>query len=342
MHPEDHPFVTMIPNNTLTSRQMDKSVLTIATGKRVYIDMAVGLARSFHVWNASNGIGFTIVTDRPELIPPDLSYVDVYEIAPRQYGTGFSTKLYIDKFAPAEKTLYIDADCLITAPLDRVFDLFEGHAVSVIGSYIKEGDWFGDIQGLCRRFNIDTLPLFVGAIYYVEKGPTCSRVFETARALEEQYDEIGLSRLRGVPNEEPLIALSMALHEQRPLPDDGTIKADAMNFPSGIEIDVFKGYAAFHNQTNRFRGTSGLITEARPVIAHFNDRFAEIDPYTHESARLQKVYGSGWPLWAAGAYAKVRHTFPQCAIHFLKDKFRPAYHQLVGIRKVKESTRIPG
>ena len=318
-----------------------RAVLTLALGQPVYIQMAANLARSFRYWHRRSDIRFAVATDQPEHLPPDVREgVETVPVDAGQYGTGFSPKLHMDKLAPAEETLFIDADCLVAGSLEPVFERFDGHEVSVIGQMMSSGEWWGDIATRRRKLDVAEVPVFVGGVYYLRKSTASRRVYETARELEARYEELGMVKLRGVPNEEPLVSLGMALHGQRPVPDDGSIKADAMCFPSGIEFDVFEGHSVFRNNTDREFSMLSL-QEARPVIGHFNDRFAERDPYTHEATRLRKVLADGWPLTAAGAYAKARHTLPQHTVRTTKEVLRPLYHRIFGTREVTQSARFP-
>src|SRR4051794_21955005 len=115
---------------------MNRNIITIATGKKLYVDFAVNLARSFFWWHPHTSIKFFIVTDRKEFIPEEiLEKVNLISIKPGELGEGFSSKLYLDKLAPEGQTLFIDSDCLIFGCLDRVFDKFLNHSVSVIGGY---------------------------------------------------------------------------------------------------------------------------------------------------------------------------------------------------------------
>ena len=319
---------------------MSKSVLTIATGKPLYLDMAVALARSFKLWNEGNGIGFAIVTDLVHLIPPDLADVEIIEIKPGEYGVGFSTKLHIDHFATANATLFVDADCLVYGDLSPVFRAFAGHGVSAVGRDASDGEWFGDIAARCAAFGIEAIPKFVGAVYYMERGPVSSAVFQKAREIEPQYDEVGLVRLRGRPNEEPLVSLAMALHDQHPVSDDGTIKADAMHYPDGIDVNVFRGRATFYNRSGLRMTTSAGLAVARPVIAHFNDAFAEALPYVREARRLDLRIGRGWSGPLADAYVAATTTAPRTGVRVAKQTLRPLYRRAFGTRKVKTNSRV--
>lgn len=319
---------------------MTKAVLTIATGKKLYLDMAAALARSFRLWNRDNGVDFILATDQPSLIPPDLDWVNIHVLRAGEYGEGFSPKLHIDKMSHADATLYIDADCLCAGSLEAVFETFKGKAVSAIGKNMTNGEWFGDISDRRARFSIDAVPVFVGATYYFEKGEVAKTVFEDARRLEAQYDEIGLVRLRDRPNEEPLISLGMALNGEQPVPDDGMIKADAMHFPDQIAVNVFKGKALFANTSGHVQNTSPSVRLSQPVIAHFNDSYAHQLPYTREARRLEAIVGHGHPQFIGDAYAAITESLPKTVMSTCKDTLRPIYRKVFGVRRVKQNVRV--
>lgn len=167
-----------------------------------------------------------------------------------------------------------------------IFDQFAGHSVSTVGRMISEGDWWGGVAERCGKMGVSEVPLLVGCVYYIQADSTARSVYETARELKENHTELGTIPLRGSPNEEPLVSLDMALHGQEPIPDDGRVKADAMSYPSGIEIDVFEGTVLFKDYTDQNHLT-GTLREARPAAAHFNDTYTEKSPYTQEATRLE-------------------------------------------------------
>src|ERR1700744_4065020 len=211
-----------------------RTVLTVATGKKIYIDMAINLARSFRLWHEGADITFTLVTDQKQYLPEDvLSTVRIKEIQPEEFGKGFSPKLSLDKFAGDGQTLFIDSDCLIYGNLSGMFDDFKGQGVSVVGNYINNGEWFGNVAAICKKLGVEKLPKFNGGVYYLEKGEKATQVYSKARELENSYDETGFVRLRGRPNDEVLIAAAMALNSQTPIPDDGNTFAELLNFQSG-------------------------------------------------------------------------------------------------------------
>lgn len=318
-------------------------ILTIATGKEYYINLAVNLARSFLWWHHDSNIKFKIVTDKPEYLPVDLKdKIDVHHIQRGELGIGFSPKLHLDKLADEGQTLFIDSDCLIFGRLEHVFDLFKGHKVSVVGTYISKGEWFGDIRTVCDKFNVPHLPKFNGGIYYIEKGPEATAVYETARLLEKQYDEIGFVRLRNQPNDELVMALAMQLHKQTPVTEDGTILGEFVNFQSGVKSDLLKGKIELYNNPGHKKYQKNWpLTIGRPVVVHFLGYHSQLLPYVKEVKQLQYLCAGKWSKWAARTVTAIQITLPFQMITLFKTTFRPLYRALFGTREIKKSERIP-
>ncbi|MDB4907217.1 MAG: hypothetical protein JWO05_2001 [Gemmatimonadetes bacterium] len=319
----------------------DRAVLTLAVGKPLYRDFAITLARSFRYWNPTTR--FVIATDDPEGVPEDVRRVgiEVHPIPPGKYGEGFSPKLHLDRLAPASRTLFIDADCLVVGSVDSIFERFAGHAVSVVGGTIDRGEWFGNVASVCAKAGVPALPKFNGGIYYLERGPRCTAVYEEARALEPRYDALGLERLRGRPNDELLMAIAMALHGEGGIAEDGTIMAEPLNFGSGLSVDVLRGRATLHNTPGHENyKPSWPLAIAHPLIVHFLGYHTDRAPYTTEAHRLRKVMVDGWAPWAATLVASAIHEVPQATSDRVKELLRPVYRALFGVRAVPVSNRI--
>lgn len=318
---------------------LSRATVTIATGKPLYMNMAAALVRSYHYWN--DDIPFVLITDRDSNVPEDLHRLEGVHVLRRplgELGKGFSVKLYLDQLSPADETLFLDADCLVTNRIDPVFERLQEWSVTTVGALKEEGEWFGDLADRCARFNVRAVPVFVGCVYYFKNDETAAAVFETARDLVDRYDELGYVRLRDLPNEEPLLSTGMALEGQEPIPDDGTLKADAMNFEKEIRVDVFEGESHFRGKgANQ---TSWGVTSAEPIIAHFNDTYAEVPPYTREQEKLERVYRDGWSPERASLYATLRREIPHRIFETLKDAGRPLYRALFGTRDVKKNPRV--
>ncbi len=307
--------------------------------------MACNLARSFLLWHQNSNIPFVIATDTEHELPSDLERaIGVLRFKPSSWDSGFSSKLYLDQIAPADETLFVDADCLCVRNVNFVFEKFINHDVGVIGECRSTGEHFGDIADRCNRFSVPWVPVFVGAIYFVRKTMVAERIFAKARQLQDSYDDLGFVRLRGVPNEEPLLGVGMALFSQRPVPDDGTVKADVMCYYDRPQVDITRGRAYL---TGGGRMPSDFCTltcpnVAEPALVHFNASFAEHPPYTSEVLRLRLGREYRLPAILARIASFAVADLPHSITRAVKNTLRPIYRRWFGIRPVKESRRIVG
>jgi hypothetical protein len=317
---------------------LTKTVLTIATGKPLYINLAVNLARSFYLWHKTTDITFSIVTDHPELLPADIaSKATILAIKSGELGEGFSSKLFLDKVAPEGQTLFIDSDCLIFGDLSPVFERFKGMPVAVVGNYISSGEWFGNIEAICRNFNVSHIPKFNGGMYYLEKGAAATRVYERARNIEPQYDEIGFVRLRNRPNDEVIMALAMQLENMKPLIDDGTIMSDPLACPGNYQINIINGSTLLVNPPlpHPEHRPWYPFEKVSPLVVHFLGQYTLHYPYRREVYRLSHNLS-----WLGNLKSIIAIEYPERLKLFLKNTFRFMFHKFFGIRKIKSSQRI--
>jgi len=319
-----------------------RAVLTIATGKRLYLDMAITLARSFLWWHPHSDIGFYIATDNADLLPSDLAEVKVLRFQPGELGVGFSMKLKLDQLAPADQTLFIDSDSLCLGPIGPVFDRFAGNGVSVLGANVREGEWFGDIATLCSHFSVPALPRFNGGVYYLEAGAVSKAVYERARALESQYDALGLVRLRGSPNEELLMSISMALQGCPVVEDDGSAYGDFFMHPILKQLDVLHGNIRMCNPPppDPAHRPGYACREIQPRIVHFLGDFTSKWPYRAEAKVLRLVSLRRLPAGVARGWVNLVYRYPAMWLERMRDALRPLYRRLFGLREVKWSERV--
>jgi hypothetical protein len=322
--------------------QAKRSVITVATGKPVYWNMAVNLARSFLVWNDVSTINFYIITDLSDCLPFDLHQIKVLRYESEKIGKGFSSKLQLDQFSQTSQTLFIDADCLCVGCIDSVFERFQGRDVSVVGGKITQGEWFGDIPSLLIGFGLSSLPKFNGGIYYLEKGSISTSVYEKARELEKDYDVLGLVRLRGRPNDELLMSLAMGIHELESLPDDGTIMGDLYSCPVLNSLDVFRGKSCLYNPPTGDKNHRSWyrVGQIHPKIVHFLGDFTTGWQYQAESKKLELVCGRKTPLWLAEFLVYWSFSLWARLSVVFKNWLRPMYHFFFGARALKSSPRV--
>ncbi|MBS0223449.1 MAG: hypothetical protein JSR91_22195 [Proteobacteria bacterium] len=305
--------------------------------------MAFALARSFLYWNRDRDIDFHLVTDLDVDLPRDLSGIKVRRLARGELGIGFSPKLHLDRLAPADQTLFIDADCLCLGPLADVFDRFAGHGVSVFGEEVSTGHWFGDIEPLCARFAVPALPCFNGGVYYVEPGEKAAALYARARELEPHYDTIGLVRLRGRPNDEILVSIAMAEFRQVAIPDDGTVFACLEHYPLIHDLSVLDGICRMSNpaRPHRLHDPKRPVGHAAPRrIAHFLNSYTDHWRYRTEILKLRLILAGRMPEILARSLAATSVALPGWSAEFAKDALRPMYRRMFGVRPIAPSKRI--
>lgn len=319
---------------------MSKEVLSLACGQQIYFDMAATLARSFRWHHRDSDIAFTIATDDPTKIPADVAAWTRIHLIEDRSKVGFELKLSLDRYARAEQTLFIDADCLVTRNLTEVFDELSGHAVTALGKNVAEGEWFGDLANRATAIGSDFIPVFVGALYYFEKGDLRDAVFNIARAYADRYDELEIVRLRGRKNEEPLISIGLAKNGLKVLPDDGRFKGDVMGFDGPVSVNVLTGSVSFQSPKKDILLAPECQGAASPAIAHFNDAYTSLWQYRKEAHRLYALLAKNQPPALAALSSFLTVELPGRLTSWGKETFRPLYHRLFGVRKRQQNERV--
>jgi hypothetical protein len=321
---------------------LNKQILTLATGKILYVKLAINLARSFHYWNKGSNISFIIVTDLPELIEDDvLNYIHVITIPVGKFGSGFSPKIHLDELVPIGSTLFIDSDCLIFGKIDPIFDKFSGHSVAVVGSYISKGDWYGNIKSLCERLKVPHIPKFNGGLYYLESGEEAKRIYKTARDLEKEYDCLGLQKFRNKAADEIIMSVAMQLHSVVPIPDDGKIMSDPFACPGNYKIDIKNGKTSLVNPPapNPLHRPWYKFHKVSPIIVHFLGAHTNDYQYKVEVAKLPLLLTGRFDLYQK-LKILLQLTIPELGKIYFKNIFRPLYKYLFGNRKIHVSERL--
>jgi hypothetical protein len=314
---------------------LNRAVFTLAAGTRSYFKMALNLARSFERWNLSDDLHFFIVTDLDLPIPVDLKQTALIKIDADRLPRGFSAKLELDRLQPARQCLFLDADCLVMGPIEPIFTALRGKAVGVLGDVLVTGEWFGDVEKICKKLSIPWMPRFNGGVYYIEKGESASAVFAYARDLEKLYDATGFVRLRGQPADEVLISAALARHNITPTWNDGRYYADFQWWPVLKRFNIGTGDCLLCNPPlGEARHQSQFPADAAtPTIIHFLGHHVTSVLYRRSALELmlrsKKIPGSG--LIARMSYSHLDFW------NVLKDILRPVYWFMFGPRRVKQN-----
>ena len=319
-----------------------RAVLTIATTKPVFVRMAYALARSFFYWNRDPSLRFVLATDLAIDVPADLRGMEIVRVPAGSLGMGFSPKLHLDRLMPADRTLFLDSDCLCFGPLDGVFERFAGRPVGVVGDMLETGTWFCDIDRTRARLGLGPLPHFNGGLYYLERGPEVDAIYARARDLEAQYDALGLVRLRGRPNDEFLLSLALAERGVGVVPEDGTILGNLDTvYPVVHEVDVLRGRFRMSNPppSDPRHLPEHPVAESRARIVHFLDYCSDKWPYRAEVLKLDLVQAAGLPSGVARLLVDGTLGLAGRSADAFREAFRPVYRRFFGVRRIQSTEK---
>lgn len=254
-------------------------IITLAYGASKYIEMAKTLGRSLLLHSPS--IPRAIVTDRQEDEELTALFDQLIPFKP-EYGSNVRQKIYLDCYSPYQQTLFIDSDCIVVRNLEFVFEKFAGRDFGVVGGYylqLGETDPFLDIDYILQHFKLEKIPKFNGGIYYFTQNDVARSVFGTAREILQNFERLGFAQFRGDgPNEEPLLATAMELHQQTMLQDNGTIMRTPVGLRGSFNIDALEGRCSFK------KGQQVVS----PAIVHFAYIWSNHPIYHREAQKLRQ------------------------------------------------------
>ena len=238
---------------------MSKGILTIATGKAKYINMAIALAKSLRI--NSPGWPIALVTDQQD--PKFSNYFD-HVVYNANSPSGFVQKTLIYDLSPFEETLFIDCDCLIYKDLSPLFSYLQQQEVSAIGIKVHSGNWIHpNVEELLEKEGLPYLIMHNGGIYYFRKSDLASKVFARAKDYLVRYDEIGFNKLRDKKAHEPLMTCSMSYFNLEPLNNAEIDMRTLVGVSQSPDIDVLL------QKSDLTIGTGDRSYPAQPSIIHY-------------------------------------------------------------------------
>lgn len=239
----------------------ETGVLTLAFGHRRFLDQAETLALSLKRHMPMTKIA--VVTD----LDPEPGLFDVVVPLVPERGKSFLQKLWIDRYSPFDKTVFIDSDCLIGRDFTDQIESIERYSFTpVCEKYLEPGQvdgdgWVDDIEKALALCGGRVYPKFNGGVYYFDRSDAARKVFEIARSIQTRAREFGLDRPNGrEPGDEPIFALALSSLDMLPLYDDhGTLMRTPIGISGGISMDNAFGSFSFLKYGSR----------VEPAICHF-------------------------------------------------------------------------
>lgn len=182
--------------------------VTIATGDIKYYKLAQNLLISLKYSNPGYSVG--IITDKDNNLTDGFDSV----ILLQEPYNSYLDKLYLLKYCPFDKNIFIDADSLVYGDISYLWDDFDKKTdFSCFGEKMRldsiEGYFlYDDVKRLYA--DISYIPRLHGGLYYIKKGEFCNNLLKICLNIKENYDRIKF-RLFEKPADEPIIALASSL-----------------------------------------------------------------------------------------------------------------------------------
>ena len=243
----------------MSEKDIEFGFLTLAT-KNDYLK-AIGLALSIRVSNPGVPIAIACSNKVRPLVEPYFDYVIEEQAGLR----GFIHKVYLDIYSPFENTVFFDSDVLVFKPALPFVKAWQDNAYNAVGTYDNNGlSAFGlDRAAMREKLNKPKFVEIAGAGHAIFFKPQCTEIFEVAREISKNYNEISGGARYADEDAMNIVMTSMDIAPRsNDLPKDLHLTCRHLSArPNTIKMDARKGLCRFvYNDT-------GEIWE--PCMMHF-------------------------------------------------------------------------
>ncbi len=268
----------------------ERGYLTVATGKYYYW-LAQNLYNSY-ILTQKERMPFAVITDKHGKKKLENVFDYVIEIVPS--NNGFETKLDMGSLSPFKRTIFIDADTLLTKDISYWWKLFDnsGEHVSVfVNSWRKAGLAEPLLSEKAKKkYNLDRYLRFNGGVYYFRNTNKAHAVFHRAKSLLSTYKEDGQPLFNGKPGDEP--CMEIALLENGVFGVQTTDKSQMYCTPNMSLIDI--------NIHERYCHCVKNGEDVFPSAMHFGTKSTFGKQYRKEVIRikleLMRIPKQFWPI----------------------------------------------
>lgn len=195
-----------------------KGFITVATGNEEYYCLARNLLHSYQFF-CKEQLPFAVLTDQENEWTAEFDDIILFQ---NGATNSYLDKLSLGEYLPYDINIFIDSDCLAFGDLNQLFEYFkEADDFSCFGRVLPLDDntgWF-EYENLGKlKEKVSYVVGLHGGIYYMRKGAVCDKVFRDAKEFVPDYPKYKFKGKFSNPGDEPLVALSMAVNNCRPIP----------------------------------------------------------------------------------------------------------------------------
>lgn len=275
---------------------MSRGFVTIATGDDRFYELAVNLLRSYRFFS-KEPMPFALICEEKKGCCKEFDDVILLENPHRSY----LDKLCLPEYAPYDETIFIDSDCLALKDLNDYWAAFEGATdFSAFGTQLEpdiEWGWFRKEDAGVFSGRIQSIPEFIGGVYYLRKSEELASFAETCRYVLEHYYDFRFRQFED-PADETVYVLSMAVHgfttaKEKSLP--------VCFFPHATQfsMDIRKGYVRYDNI---YASDAGIQETA--YMVHWGSGNTRQPVYQLEAWKINRMIEGQIPGNARVLYAK--------------------------------------
>jgi hypothetical protein len=222
--------------------------VTIATGAPHFFEMAVDLALSIRQFHQDPVFLMTDVAGRDFVQGRYAGAFDRIVVLPEGVNSGFLSKCALGDHAPLAHAVFIDADCIVVAPLDRLRAYAFNDGLTMIGE-LRQAHELSRFHGanigfLCKHFKTDQFfKNHAGAFCYTRR--TAQKVMHDAVRVYAELEQLDPLMIP-FANDELAFGIVGGRHQIHAMPSPSPIHwtADLVNMRAG---EWPKPIAHFHN-----------------------------------------------------------------------------------------------
>ena len=299
-----------------------RGFVTIATGKEKYYQLAHTLVLSYKQTSKAP-MPFALICDREN------EYTAAFDDIVHLQNPTFSylDKIELLKITPYDETIFIDADCIAFGDLNRYWDYFDGATdVSCFGGILpmdsKDGWFYQDTIGDYAN-QVSYIPHFHGGVYFIRRGDLCDKIYEDCMQIKADYSNYRFAYFKK-PADEPIIALSMALHNCKPVKRHPECCAYFPSIHKTLVTDYFKNKCQITVDGKR----------ENALLVHYATRHTTLPTYTiakemvlflHKTKRTwnpaETIFYKTLCYLRFVFIGLVKFNYPKRVIHHIKKRF---------------------
>ena len=280
---------------------MTRGFITIATGNEKYYRIAANLLHSYRLFSA-NPMPFALICDRECEYSKYFDQTILLDAPWRSY----LDKLYLPDLIPYDETIFLDADSLAYRDLNDFWIAFENSTdFSAFGTDYPANypyAWF-KLEDTCEFSDtIESIPDFIGGVYFLRKGPHLRALAETCQYVLKNYHHFKFRQFTE-PADEPIYALAMSIH------GDTTVGEHSMPgcfyvHCTKFKADILSGSTCYDNI---YRPDDGLQHNA--YMVHWGTGNTYKPVYLLEEYRLNCLLNGKTPRKITILWAGIRISF---------------------------------